>query len=227
VNESPVIGDFIRSVRENSEVGTLVGDPITATDVDENDKLSFEIISGSTSVLQDGTEVSDVFLINPVDGNIYVNKAVLNYEWQPEFKLSVKALDLKGLYDVGIVTLNLDNANDGPVLKSQERDVNENSPDGSLIGTAVRAFDEDALDVLEYYLTGSNCWSKTLNAVEADSYSTFPPPIVESGNVNMRVDLRRSRGGAVIVMSVDELNDVAAFDGLKIHLGVGIHGDLG
>jgi hypothetical protein len=219
VNENPVIQDSIRSVRENSEVDTLVGAPLIASDVDDGDKLTFSITDGNFVRLQSGEIIDDVFGISPDSGNIYVKAAVLNYEWKPEYKLTVVVKDLMQASASCIVTINLNNGNDRPRLSSQKRSILENSVGGSLVGTSVLGFDEDALDVLTYTITGGNCWEHRSTADVGEVFSSFPPKMAEPGNANLRLDVRESVGNLMIALSNERLQSKDTFDGFLIRLG--------
>ncbi|MBF0422879.1 MAG: cadherin domain-containing protein, partial [Magnetococcales bacterium] len=91
------------SLGENSPYGTVVGTPLSASDV-ENDTLTWSIVAGDTN---------HAFNINTTSGQITVNDAnQLVFNTTPTFNLSVRAEDngTPLLSDTSIVTINLTSA---------------------------------------------------------------------------------------------------------------------
>ncbi|MGB5299833.1 MAG: cadherin domain-containing protein, partial [Thiogranum sp.] len=96
-NQAPTINNDTQAVDENSPNGTLVT-TVTATDP-ENAALTYAITAGNTS---------GAFAINATTGQITVaNSAALDFETTPTFTLTIAAIDDKGAYDAGTLTINL------------------------------------------------------------------------------------------------------------------------
>jgi len=146
VNDTPVVDDQAFSVNENSANGTVVGS-VVASDVDAGDHLTYSITASNT----DGA-----FAVDPDTGQIVVaNNAVLDYETTPVFHLTVQVEDSGALTDTAIVTINLNNVNEAPVVNDQGFSVDENAANGTVVG-AVTASDVDSGDSLTYSITSGN-----------------------------------------------------------------------
>jgi nitrite reductase (NO-forming)/hydroxylamine reductase len=147
-NRAPVVNNQSFSVNENSVNGTLVG-TVAASDPDGN-TLSYSITAGNTS---------GAFAINASTGALTVaNSAVLDYETTPQFSLTVRVADPGGLSDTATVTVSLldvvENQNRPPVVNNQGFSINENSANGTTVGT-VAASDPDG-NTLSYSITAGN-----------------------------------------------------------------------
>ncbi len=146
-NSAPVVNDQVMSVNENSPAGSHVGF-VVATDAD-NDILNYAIIGGNSA----GT-----FAINSVNGRITVaDPTLLNFETNPSFQLTVRVSEATGagLFDDAVITINLLDQNDPPVITpGQGFTVLENSSLGTPVGT-VLANDEDG-HTISYSIVGGN-----------------------------------------------------------------------
>lgn len=80
----PTVNDQEFSLEENASTGTIVG-TIEASDPDEGQIISFEILNGNSN---------NVFQINPTDGVLSVaNSDKLNYEENTEYTLTIVVSD--------------------------------------------------------------------------------------------------------------------------------------
>ncbi len=155
----PVAEDAAFSVPENSEVGTVVG-TVIATDIEitddpeDSDQLTYEIIAGNADPNGNGTAA---FTINQDTGEITVlDSGDLDFESDTtSFELTVKVTDLEGLSDEATVTINVENVNEAPVAADAEFTIDENSADGTEVGTVV-AIDPDSGDTLTYVISAGN-----------------------------------------------------------------------
>ena len=86
-----------RSVAENSAAGTNVGAPVTATDADQGDTLTYSLDTGSDA---------GSFTINSSSGQIST-AAVLDYETKNSYSVTVTANDRGGLTDTIAVTISV------------------------------------------------------------------------------------------------------------------------
>ncbi len=86
------------------------------------------------------------------------NSAALDYETTPQFSLTVRVADPGGLSDTATVTVSLidvaENQNRPPVVNNQGFSINENSANGTTVGT-VAASDPDG-NTLSYSITAGN-----------------------------------------------------------------------
>jgi hypothetical protein len=157
LNSEPVIANQTFTIDENLTTGSTV-DTVVATDPDAGQVLTYSIIAGNTS---------NAFSINSSSGQITVNtSSAINYEVNPSFALSVRVQDngIGTLSDTAIVTVNLTNLNEAPVIANQTFNINEGIANGSAVGTVI-ASDPDAGQTLTYSITAGN----TSNAFSIDS----------------------------------------------------------
>ncbi|MBK7172697.1 MAG: cadherin domain-containing protein [Bacteroidales bacterium] len=148
VNESPNISNQSFSIAENSMNGTSVG-VVAASDPDAGQTLAYSILSGNTS---------GAFAVNTTTGAITVaNSAAMNYEINPVFNLSIQVHDngIGSLSSQAVITINLVNANEAPVISNQSFSIAENSTNGTTVGT-VSATDPDAGQTLTYSIQSGN-----------------------------------------------------------------------
>ena len=123
-NASPDFQDDTdtRTVPESTAVGDPVGDPVTATDTD-NDTLTYELIEVATP--NDGDD--EFFDIDQASGQITVAQA-LDYDSHQdrgadgnrpdagEYTVIVRATDPSGLADNITVTITAVNVNEDPIV---------------------------------------------------------------------------------------------------------------
>ncbi|MDZ4688540.1 MAG: cadherin domain-containing protein, partial [Planctomycetaceae bacterium] len=148
VNAKPVVAPQRFSVPENSPAGTNVG-TVVATDSDVGQTLKYAITGGNTG---------GAFAINMTTGQITVaNPAAINFETANLFQLTVSATDNGTPVQVGtgMVTIDVLDANDPPIVTNQTFQVAENVPANTLVAT-VLAQDPEGLPNLKYEIVGGN-----------------------------------------------------------------------
>ncbi|HUQ72990.1 MAG TPA: cadherin repeat domain-containing protein, partial [Planctomycetaceae bacterium] len=136
------------SIVASSPVGTHVG-TVVATNSDAGQTLKFAIAGGNTG---------NAFAINMTTGQITVaNPAAINFETSNLFQLTVSATDNGTPVQVGsgVVTIDVLDANDPPIVTNQMFQVAENVPANTLVGTVV-AQDPEGLPNLKYEIVGGN-----------------------------------------------------------------------
>ncbi|MBI5041269.1 MAG: cadherin domain-containing protein, partial [Gammaproteobacteria bacterium] len=202
VNDAPVVNNQSFSANENSVNGTVVG-TVAATDQD-GDALSYSITAGNTN---------NAFAINAATGQITVNNAnALDFETTPSFSLTVQVSD-GTLTDTAAVTINLSNVNDAPVVNNQNFGVDENSANGTVVGS-VAATDADG-NTLSYSITAGNTNNAftinaatgqiTVNNASALDFETTPSfgltVQVQDNGTGMLTDT------ATVTINLNDLND--------------------
>jgi hypothetical protein len=234
VNEYPVATDALREVKENSMLGTLVGLPIASFDEDGDDAVTYSIIDGNTVTQMPpwplpidtpmGEDIRDVFQIDESDGQIIVNKEVLDYEWKNDYYLTLRITDQEGLVDECEVRIALLDTNDQPALVQMNRDILENSPEGSLVGTSIKGFDQDSLDILSYTLSGDNCWYIDASSTTGESYTTLSAQLRHTGETSaFRFTLTGGnkftpQGTAYIALVEGTTVDAKKYTGIKLEI---------
>ena len=140
VNETPPsLSNYTFGVTENSPFNTLVG-TVTAAVGELGNTINSYQITAVTGVDPFGNIVSSglasAFSIDN-SGKITVNnQALIDYEQYTQFTLTVKATDngTPPLSTTGSVTINIQNVNEQIVMLNQLFTVNENTPNGTVIG---------------------------------------------------------------------------------------------
>jgi hypothetical protein len=146
VNHPPVIQNQTFSVPENSAVNTVVGQVI-ATDPDTGDVLTYSITGGNEA---------NNFSINSTNGVIsVVNSQNLNFESNEQFNLQVSVHDNANLSSSATVTINVQNVNEDPQIDDQGFNIDENSNQGTEVGTII-ASDPDQGQQLSYTIVSGN-----------------------------------------------------------------------
>ena len=149
--EFPPTETGARTIAENTAVGENIGAPVTATDANSGDTLTYSI---------DGSE-SAPFTIISTSGQLQT-KADLDHETKSSYTFSVSVHDGKdatGGADTTVdatinVTITVTDVNEAPEFPSTEtgaRSVAENTAGGEDIGAPVAATDDDN-DTLTYTL---------------------------------------------------------------------------
>ncbi len=136
------------SVAENTVAGANIGSPVTATDSDAGDTLTYTL--GTTA--DDGH-----FAINSATGQLQTN-GPLDYESQSSYAVTVTASDGGGLSASIAVAINVTNVNEAPAYAddSATLSVAENTAANTNIGSPVAAADPDDGDTLTYALGGAD-----------------------------------------------------------------------
>ena len=153
-NSAPVFTEgtsTTRSVAENTASGQNIGAPVTATDTDTSDTLTYTL---------GGTDAA-AFGIVRSSGQLRTS-AALNFETQSSYAVTVSVSDGNGGADSIDVTINVtdvDEPNFAPVFTegtTTTRSVAENTASGQNIGAPVTATDTDTSDTLTYTLGGTD-----------------------------------------------------------------------
>ena len=98
-----------REVAENSAAGTNVGDPVTATDADSGDTLTYTL---------DGTDAASFDIVS-TSGQIRTKSGVTyDYETKSSYALIVKAEDRNGGSDTIAVTITVTDVEDSPAVRA-------------------------------------------------------------------------------------------------------------
>ncbi|MBF0450343.1 MAG: cadherin domain-containing protein [Candidatus Magnetomorum sp.] len=141
----PIVAYQTFYVDENKRNNTWVG-TVVANDEDPSDVLSYEIISGNTD---------SAFKIDAQTGKLSVNgDKKLNYENINHYELLIRISDGTNAV-TSMVAIMINEKNDPPTVNDQIFAVEENRPDGTVVGT-ISAWDDDAGDVLVFSISAGN-----------------------------------------------------------------------
>ena len=152
-NNPPVFSSATatRSVRESASAGTAIGSPVTATDADAGDTLTYTL---------EGTDAAS-FSIGSSSGQISTKSGVtLDADTKSTYTVTVVATDNKQGRATIAVTITVV-ANNPPVFSGSPRafTVRDNASAGTSIGNPVTATDADSEDTLTYTLGGTSAAS--------------------------------------------------------------------
>ena len=137
-----------RDVAENTPADVNIGDPVTATDDDNGDSLTYTI---------GGTDAAS-FDIDSKTGQLKT-KALLDREAAKNtYTVIVTATDSANATAEATVTITVTNVNEPPHfgVDAANRKVDENTPPGDPVGPFVSAEDDDAGDTLTYSMGGAD-----------------------------------------------------------------------
>ena len=158
-NSPPVFSEgasATRSVSVNAATGTPIGDPVTATDADSGDTLTYSL---------EGRDAPS-FTINETNGQL-LKKSGVTLLVNVTYTLTVAANDGKDIARIA-VTINATAAppNNPPVFTegaSAARTVSASAPAGTSIGAPLTATDADAGATLTYSIEGADAASFGIN----------------------------------------------------------------
>ena len=99
------ISTATRTVRENTPAGQPVGDPVTATEEDADDILTYTL----------GGNDGDSFAIDVTNGQV-MTKAALDEETTPSYSVTVTATDPFGAMAEIMVNITVEDVNEPPTV---------------------------------------------------------------------------------------------------------------
>ncbi|GAA5497576.1 hypothetical protein Rhal01_03772 [Rubritalea halochordaticola] len=149
---APVVAHATFSVAENAPAGASVG-TVMASDSDLGDTLSYSIIAGN-----EGGE----FAIDATTGEI-TTLASFDYEAVTSYSLTVEVQDAGQLSATADVTVNVNDANEAPVVSGASGVVSEDATAGTVVAV-VSSSDPDAGDNVSYAITSGNDGSFTIDS---------------------------------------------------------------
>ena len=148
VNQPPVIVGQTWTIIENSPATTFVG-TAQASDPDQEQTLTLRIVAGN----DDGA-----FAIDSSTGVVTINSAAaVDYETHQSFALTIEAADNgnPSLATTATFTIEVSDTNEPPALTGQTWAIAENSPPGTLVGSA-QATDPDQGQTLTFRIISGN-----------------------------------------------------------------------
>ena len=206
-NSAPVFIDgnrAIRTIPENTPAGVNIGEPVAATDAD-NDTLTY------TKGWLDGT----AFTVDSNTGQIRT-KASLDYETKNLYSFAIFADDGNGGSRVISVTVNVTDvdeasANNAPTFTdgdSATRSVAENTASGGNIGSAVAATDADD-DTLTYTLGGTDAASFSIVKSSGQLQTNAELDAETKSTYTVKVAVSDGKGGTDSITVTINVTDVA------------------
>ena len=212
VNEPPEfsVETASRTIAENTTTGVAIGAPVTATDPDTGDTLTYTL---------EGADL-DSFDIDSASGQIQTKSGVTyDHEVKSSYSVTVKADDNNGGTATIDVTITVADVNEPPEFDSATatREVPENTEAGGNIGAPVTATDPDTGDTLTYTLEGADLDSFDIDSasgqIQTKSGVTYDHEIKSSYSVTVKAD--DNNGGTAtidVTITVADVNEPPEFD---------------
>ena len=221
-----------RNVAENTAAGEDIGEPITATDENTGDSLTYSLDAmGDMSF-----DIDDMGQITVGEG------AMLDHETMASHTVTVTAMDTGRLTATITVTITVGDENEAPTFDALqaelmaevvELNVDENTPADMAFGDPVAAMDVDADDTLTYELGGDDAASFAIDAATGqlmteaaldhemqDSYSVTVTA-TDSGDLNDAIG---------VTIAVGDMNEAPVFASDMVMISVNENtpaGDIG
>ena len=204
-DQPPVMGDQSFSVAENSAAGTTVG-TLQYSDGDTNDSHVFTVTGGSGSGL---------FNIDSVGKITVANGAQLNFEAVNTYNMTVEIEDEGGLTDTALITVDITNVNENPVVNPQSFTISENAANGTNVGTVAASDPEGAALTLSivgaspFAINGNTGLITVANSSQLD-FETTP-------SINFTVsalDPGGKTGSGTMTVNLTNVNDPPSTTGL-------------
>ena len=220
-NRAPVFSDgasTTRSVAENTGSGIDIGEPVSATDAD-NDDLTYSL--GGTDAVS--------FSMDSTTGQLRTD-ASLDYETKTNYTVTITVSDENGGSDSITVTINVADVdetlpNSAPVFsgESTTRSVAENTGSGIDIGEPVSATDADK-DDLTYSLGGTDASAFGIDSTTGQLRTDASLDYETKTAYSVTITVSDGRGGSdsitvtINVTDIDETlpNSVPVFSGESI-----------
>ena len=217
-NRAPVFTEGVsttRSIAENTASGVNIGEPISATDAD-NDTLAYSL-SGADAL---------AFAIDTKSGQLKTN-AALDYETRNAYSvaitvsdgkrtdtisvtISVTDVDEKPETDDPVTTKDPTPINNAPVFtdgESTTRSIAENTGAGVDIGSAVSATDADN-DTLTYSLSGTDASAFSIDSSSGQLRTNAPLDYETKTSYSVTITVSDGNGGSDSISVTINVTDV-------------------
>ena len=194
-----------RSIAENTAAGAAIGTPVTATDSNTGDALTYTL---------GGTDAAS-FGINAASGQL-MTQAMLDHETKASYTVMVTATDKAGLTDSITVTITVTNVNEAPMFADETatRMVDENTAADMMIGDAFMATDPDDGDEVMYTLGGDDMGSFAIDAATGQLMTMAMLDHETKASYMVMVtatDTAGLTGSIMVTISVMDVNDAPMF----------------
>ncbi len=196
------------TINENEPSDTTVG-TVSASDAD--------VFAGDHTYSIETENVPFTIESSQRSGTIKTT-SVLDYEATSSYTLTVKVDDGFGT-DTIDVTINItndtsdDTSNNPPVFTdgdSAARSIQENTPSGRNIGSAISATDKDSSDTLTYSLSGTNAGSFSINSNTGQLQTSASLDYETKDSYEVTVTVSDGRGGTdSITVTINITNDTS------------------
>ena len=229
-NNAPVFTEgssTTRSIPENTLAGVAIGNPVSATDLD-NDTLIYRL---------GGTDGS-AFRIDSTTGQLRTFSA-LDFETKPRYSVTITADDSKQGTDTTTVTISVINVNETPSNNAPEftegtstiRTIAENTAPNTNIGNPIYATDDDS-DQLRYVLSGADAASFSIDANSGQLKTLAPLDFEDDSQYVVIVTVSDNNQSDRITVTINVTNDndspifsdgTDATRSIREHAGLGIN----
>ncbi|HOU39800.1 MAG TPA: cadherin domain-containing protein, partial [Promineifilum sp.] len=197
-DQPPVMGDQTFSVAENSPAGTTVG-TLVYTDGDTNDSHTFTITGGSGNGL---------FNIDSLGKITVAPGAQLNYEAVNSYNMTVEIKDEGGLTDTALITINVTDLNENPVVTPATFTLAEDAANGAVVGKVDA--DDPEKGPLTYSLSGTTIFAIHPNSGQITVANSALLDFETNPTITFSVqamDEKGKSGSATITVNLTPVND--------------------
>ena len=209
-NDAPVFTEgtsTTRAIAENTASGMHIGSPVSATDVDPDDTLTYTL---------GGTDAA-AFSIVSTSGLLQTN-AALDYETQASYAVTITVSDGNGGSDSIAVTITVTEVdeNHAPTFTngaSTTRSVAENTASGSNIGAAIAATDANN-HALTYTLGGTDAAAFSIVSTSGQLQTRAALDYETKASYSVTVSVSDDNGGSdsiTVAISITDANDAPVF----------------
>lgn len=206
VNEAPFGLQINGNFDENQNQSVFLGS-FTASDVDNNDALRYEFVSGA------GDTDNTAFTMHQSLNGTFQSVTGLDFETKSSYNVRVRATDLNGMYEEKAFVINVINKNDAPTdLSISSSTIAENTVGSPLVIGTLSTTDQDTSDTFTYSLvSGAGSTDNASFAIvgnEVRSLTSFN--FENKSTYNLRVRSVDSAGSAIekaIVVTVTDVNE--------------------
>ena len=210
-NDAPTFSEgdtTTRSLPENSGANVNVGNPVTATDQDGGDTLTYTL---------SGTDAAS-FEIDGGTGQLQTKSGVsYDLETKASYTVTVTATDPDNAADTIAVTVNLTDVNDAPTFSDGEnatRSLPENSGADVHVGNPLAATDQDG-NTLTYTLGGTDAGSfeivETSGQLQTKSGVSYDLETKASYTVTVGVSDGTAADTIAVTVNLTDSNDAPVF----------------
>ena len=193
-----------RSIAENTASGVNIGSPVTATDADTGNTLTYTL---------SGTDAA-MFSIVSTSGQLKT-RAALNYESKASYSVKVDVSDGNGGSDSIPVTISVTDVNEAPSFANSTatRSIAENTAANTNIGSSVSATDPDD-DTLTYTLGGAD--AAAFSIVSTSGQLQTKAALDHETKASYSVTVTATDGGnlsdtTTVIISVTDVNEAPNF----------------
>ena len=206
INDAPTdIALSSNTVDENTAPGTAVG-TFSTTDLDPTDSHTYTLVAGTGS--------DDNGSFNIVSNELQT-AAEFDYEAKSSYSILVESDDGNGGTFEKQFTITVNDVNDAPVVDGQSFSVDENSANGTVVGTVAASDEDEPAQTLSFAVTGGtgqSVFSVNASSGEITVADSSQLDYETTSSFTLNVEVTDNGTGplsdtAVITVNLNDVND--------------------